>query len=268
MKKITYLSSSTNEKQDAFLISNIKDLDEYNDYCKKAVDAFTNQFLTRDLYKEKEDVVPDCGQLRGIWKYTLFKSHSEGGHPLLMLAWNYQEKYERLFYLVANKKHVLINMNGGYEYKDSIPEILREEVVENLFLSENVKLNEGSSYIVLENDIEIDPKGHKIVSLVDKDYSYITSLSNHSVEDLKGVFDSFKDIGGENIYVYTTGRNIKGMYKYTEAAIKSGFKEIKIDFNDGLNDSIEEYLNHFKDDINIIYSNLKGKVDNSKRVRP
>lgn len=268
MKKVKYLSPNTNEKQDAFLISNIKELDEYNDYCQKAIDAFINQVLTRDLLKEKEDIVPDCGQLRGVWKYALFKSQSDGTNPLLMLPWKYKEKYEGLLDLVADKKYVLINMNGGYEYTSSIPEILREEVVENLFLSENVKLNEGSSYIVLENDIEIDPKGHKIVSLMDKDYSYITSLSNHSVEDLKGVFDSFKDIGGENIYVYTTGRNIKGMYKYTEAAIKSGFKEIKIDFNDGLNDSIEEYLNHFKDDINIIYSNLKGKVDNSKRVRP
>lgn len=267
MKKVTYISPNTKEKIDAFLISNIKELDEYNDYCEKAVDSFINQILTRDLEKEPQDIIPDCGQLRGVWKYTLFKSESEGTNPLLMLPWKYQEKYENMLSVIADKKHLLINMNGGYEFTNTLPQIIKSENVENLFLEENTKLNEGSSYIVLENDMEVDPEGHKIASLMDKDYSHITCLSKHSEDDLVSVFKKFKEMGGKGIYVYTTGQDINGMYRYTNAAIRAKFTEIKIDFNSGLNDDIKDYIEKFKSDIDIVYCNLKGKVNN-KRVRP
>lgn len=82
-------------------------------------------------------------------------------------------------------------------------------------------------------------------------FSYITNLRVFDKEDLIDIFKEFLASGGEVLYIYTTGQDVGQMYQYTEAAIEAGIKEMILEFNSGINSKHEEFLNDFKDEINI-----------------
>ena len=125
------------------------------------------------------------------------------------------------------------------------------EFLKNLFLFENIDLKPNSKYIILENDHEVDPEGHKILSKIEENYSSLTALSKHSKEEIENVLKNFKENGGETVYVYTTGQNVNQMYEYTDAIINAGINNMKIDFNLGIKKDHKEFLETFKNDINI-----------------
>ena len=82
----------------------------------------------------------------------------------------------------------------------------------------------------------------KYLSKKDECYSYVLNLYSFSQEELRAIFEEFKQEGGEILYVYTTGLNVPQMYAYTEAAMKAGIKNFEFDFNSGINDDIKTYL--------------------------
>lgn len=106
----------------------------------------------------------------------------------------------------------------------------------------------GCKIINLENDEHLESrtleymKSHDYISK--EEFSYITECHRYDTESLTEIFLKFYGVGGEEVYVYTTGTNVNQMYDYLEAAIKAELSSLVIEFNAGIDDDIQAFIDH------------------------
>jgi hypothetical protein len=153
-------------------------------------------------------------------------------------------KERRFVELVANGETILVNNVGGYCTYD--PDYYTIINVRETEIPKNYVINEGTKYINLENDPELEQHAIDYLERVDQNYSYITNLASHDYHSLVEIFGEFLKAGGDTVYVFTTGMNVEQMYEYESAARHAGIRKFEFEFNSGINNDIQKFIDYLK----------------------
>lgn len=131
-------------------------------------------------------------------------------------------------------------------------EIIEERDFDNFEHKVRHRIQDGTKYLNLENDWELERAAIKWLEQKDRKFSYITELSTLHLEyELPRMFEQFVEKGGTHIYVYTTGQNYAQMYDYSKVAIRAGIKDFVFDFNAGMDMNINEFVDWLKQRANV-----------------
>jgi len=247
--KIVTLKSKHGEVGEYTMIDTPQALLEYLIY----MGAVTTNKLT-SVFKSKVDpsrwdhlITKDLAgsMLAGGW----IDASVNGGNPLLKMAEHLKSKELNFIKLIEEGEIILVNRVGGYcTFREDYYTILEERKVD---VPKHYIIKENTKYINLENDPQLEKHSIEYLKTVDPNYSYITNLSVHTFEDLIDIFCEFVEAGGDTIYVYTTGMNIEQMYEYTEAAALAGISNIEFEFNAGISNEIQAFLDDATSPFNV-----------------
>lgn len=151
---------------------------------------------------------------------------------------------------LSKDRKVFMNKNGGLTPVEDTLTIVEESDFDGFNKKEIYYIREGSKVINLENGVELERNAVKFMedrfSYTKKSYSvpysYISEMSLLSQYQLSYILKKFKDIGGEYVYVYTSGQNYEQMYEYSKEAIKVGLTNFIFEFNCGQDDNIRKFI--------------------------
>lgn len=243
MKRIT-VKTIFDEVGEYLMIDTPETLSEYNALLEQTTTDKISSVLASKVAPDRWDHM--CGDslggslLAAGWSQAYVEGNS---NPLLNMVAHALQNTSVFTTAIANGETILVNDKGGYCYYDpnyhTIIDSSDNITPTNYFIPKNTK------YINLENDAELELKAIKYLDDVDPNYSYITHLASFDIPQLIEIFTLFKQAGGEVVYVYTTGINVSQMFDYTEAAISAGLLRFEFEFNAGMDDAIQEFLDDF-----------------------
>ena len=166
-----------------------------------------------------------------------------------------EEKRQALAGLMDSGSSVVINRRGGYfPFDPESMEILQRNPLVPQTLDDHIVLRESTKIINLENDPDLEAYSVSYMSKIDPNYSYITNLHKFDLETLAEVFTRFKELGGETVFVYTTGINVAQMYEYRNAMLEAGLNHLVLHFNAGMSPEHYEFVDK------CLYSAIKIEV--------
>ncbi len=218
----------------ALVLQNIDDLIEYQ---KIGQDQITEigRILLKSLAEpdEWEEVLSgvDKGPGLSIWWQCVEICKLQGGNPVFQVGQFFGDHCRALYKSVIEDEGVVaINSKGGYFpiSKESFENTEATEVDGIELVDRRVKvIKENTKVLNLENDPELEVDAVAYMESVDPNYSYICNMRSFSFDDMVEVFEEFIAKGGDYVYLYTTGMDVKQMYEYTGAMKKAGIMKIK-----------------------------------------
>ena len=144
--------------------------------------------------------------------------------------------------------NIIINGMGGYNYYD--PEymvILSKKEMEPIDqLKSSYKVPDGTKWLNLENDPELEKYTQDNLSSIDINFSYIVNLRSFCEERLKEVITEFVSKGGRGLWIYTTGSDLEQLKDYVILTNKLGVEKYKFTFNAGMTEELHNTLLSFK----------------------
>lgn len=232
------------------IIESFEDLDVYEKQLEHDVEKSLNRFITfKGPDYALNHAVPSKGTEKSLMSYSLATSEFKGSNPLFELGPAAMRKLQTFRDLLERGRTILINEVGGYSFKLDDDEIIERNV--DVETEATVVINNGSEYIVLENDMTLD-KDSDILKY-DKNPSFVFDL-RHQMEKrkLKDILTRFADHGGKSVYVYTTGLDKDQIDRYLRTISFVGqLSKVVIEFSD--KKMFEENLNHIKEFLIGIY---------------
>lgn len=237
---------------EVILLKTMDDLLEYFKIVNSSVENIVNTLVTSDIPKERWDHLSFSGQSASTWSASLARSSITGENPMFGLAFCAQEKFTNMLQHIAKGRTLMVNSNGGYAFDLEIVETFDYEPKElvNHYI-------ENTDCLVLENDPKVDKYTVEYFKNLETKFSYICSLRSYSEARLTAIMKEWRKKCRVNkkIFVYTTGIDSDQMYMYTHCAMRSGIKDLEIQFCVTPEIYQQQYIDWAKDqDINFKYS--------------
>jgi len=243
MKKITY--KKNDETYTGYIASSVKDIEiirkEYTDACERIMQKFVLSNESSNRYGHVIGGLPKYEKSIAIMAVSFGAIHEK--NPIYMLDFCVQKIIAGMIRSIA-RHEIFINSEGGYRhfnFSDEI-EILSEEDVDSFERTTKHYIRKNTKFINFENDWELERSAVNRLEALDKNFSYITELRLISKQEFSRILDKFKENGGDSVYVYTTGMDVKQMYQYSTDCLKKRISNFVFEFNSGLDDEITEFL--------------------------
>lgn len=246
------------------LIENEEDLAEYEQLLDNAAGQQIAKCLHSPLFPDKVDHMlgaHDMGtQLLAVAHIEASAhqvSHPEPhilNNPLFRIQNAATRKIAILRKILSNGNKPLIGSAGGFMWY--MPD--RMEILSTYDKKPQGApvpfLRVGHKTIVLENDWELPRES---VRYLDKlrgwgNYSVIRGLRDYNHTQLVALLKQFKDNGGEEVFVYTTGLDVSQMFDYTHAILEAGLNKLVLYFTGGSDEKHVEYFEKFGPALNIV----------------
>lgn len=225
------------------LIDSTDTLLEYMEYTSEKVVDQTKRLIKSGAGIERWDHMITKSHEGSILAATIIKCKAEGKNPILEMDGIIQQKFMNMFENLQKGRQLLVNELGGYCFMHEDYIIESEKILDIGFKPTHV-INEGTQFINLENDPELENRTKEYLGAIDANYSYVLNLHKYTQSMLVDVFTEFKAKGGKVVHVYTTGMNVPQMYDYFEAAQLAGLNDFEFEFNAGISKGIREFINH------------------------
>lgn len=252
MRKAKVKYPVSEQIKEGFLLESIADVQTYSIYIEEKSFNVAKKVLKSPLPIEKADhlIRSFCGVEQGLMEMAVSRSKSTRKN----LIYCFDDAHSK--YLNGLLKNIqfgtlFINPNGGYCPLKHLELVeVGEEIQE--FREPRVFLKEGSKYLILENDLELETKAVEICSReYDRNFSYIVDLRSISPQELRRHFSKFVKMGGIGLYVYTTAWDIEQLYQYTQIAIQCGINILAFTFPAGISEKTETALKWLKSQKNV-----------------
>jgi len=234
--KIATLTDDLNQThKDVFYLETMDDFDEFRKLSEQSHEDEITLALKTDIPESRWD--------------HLFDS-SLGGNPIYVSGAILSIKLERIREWIRDGYVIIANQRGEYFPIFDVMGIEIVEIKEYTFnKSQYVNIKENTKIINLENDLYLEQVAINFMRERDPNYSTIRKLKKFNFLELCDIFERFKENGGEVAYIYTTGIDTEQMYEYTNALIVAGVKTVIFQFNVGIDNRIQIFLDtiHFCD---------------------
>lgn len=274
MKHATVRYIYQDQNTEGYIIESELDLDKLMDYTKRSGEKVAERMVKTDLPVSKFDHLSGgTGLQDGITNLSVIRSKLTGRNPLYGIDDAVSDYLRTATKLLHEGYKVFVNEVGGMTPVDEkILEIISEVDVEEIEVNKPKpllrKYGQPKS-INLENDPELERVAVDYMKDILKDrgrwgdyFWAVTELRDYSHSDLVDIFDKFQEKGGYIVYVYTTGMDVQQMYDYSSAAIESGLDYFIFDFNQGINEDIQEFINWLKEKVTTV-----ELVDSKKELK-
>jgi len=246
MKIVTVTDSYNQTHKDVLYIETLSDLDEFAELSNSENEEEIKLALKTDVNEDRWDHL--FSHTFGCMATSISLSKITGANSIIGSGVLLEKKLNRIREIIENGTAVIVNTKGGYfpchDFMD-INIIKSDEYV--LDKSQWFTIKDNTKIINLENDMVLEQHSMTYMRALDKNYSSIRRLKKFNKQELTEIFKAFKSKGGETAYIYTTGIDVDQMYDYTEALLDAGIKDIRFEFNAGINDNIKKFLKHFID---------------------
>lgn len=227
------------------LLDSFDSLAEYMEFTSGRVVDQMKRLLKSKVGPDRWDHMITRTPEGSILAATLAYCQMNSKSPVFEIDGLIQQKFLTMADHIAKGKTLLVNPLGGYCSMPDDVAILSETPFETSFQKTYV-INEGTRYINLENDPELEERTRQYLGQQDPEFSYVLNLHKFSKSDLVEVFSEFKTKGGEVVHVYTTGTNVPQMYEYFEAAQEAGLNTFVFEFNSGTGNGISDFIDHIR----------------------
>ena len=250
MKQATVKYDHSDNISCGILLESIDDLNEYKKIVRNAEHSTMVKFVKSNEPAERLDHV--LYGLRPIEKalgsLAVMKGTLKGDNPIYHLGDCGDQYLIGLIKIINEGEKVFINPNGGYcSLKSGSINVLSVEEIDHYSNDVHYYIDKKSKVINLENDAEIEYEAREYMNKnFNRNYSFITELRLLNDRKLKQIFNEFTKIGGNTVYIYTTGRDVEQMYNYSKCAIECGLDKFIFQFNSGMDDKIKEFVSWLK----------------------
>jgi hypothetical protein len=245
MKSVIINSVGFDENLKYIMLEGSADVLEYTAMMNILVERKISSVMKSGIHPERIDHMCLDNLSGSLLGAGVVQAKIQGKNPLICMAEHAQKKSIQMLSYIFDGKTMLVNDVGGFCFFDSNCHSI---VHSSPYVKESsYKIKTGTKYINLENDPKLESRAKDYLRTVDKKYSYIVNLSEHSEDELDSILLEFKQMGGEVVYVYTTGSNIQQMYDYVSSALKADISRFEFEFNAGIDDGIEEFLDYLAD---------------------
>lgn len=251
MKRALIEYSCNQGQHEAWLIRDHYDLMDYFKMVSERAHSYLKRLMDSGVHPNRWDHMITKSPEGMVMCSTLMDCTINGGRPLIEydkhmsnLQWTMTE------YVLFRGIPLVVNDNGGYfplkDEADVIKEWEHEPEKEMTY-----HIVPECKYINLENDEALEDRTVEYLREEKgcEDFSFITLLHQYDKDELTDIFRKFKKSGGEIVHVYTTGTNVKQMYDYVEAADYAGIKQFEFEFNAGMTEGIEQFLNDIRSEV-------------------
>ncbi len=246
MKKALVTYPYNQGDHEVVLIENLNDLQDYTSYLQKSTLSKSQSLLKSKVPISRWDHCVGGGTAGdGVWAHSISKSSIKGTNPLWEVDNIVFTKVGNMLEYILRGDTLIVNSKGGYSPLKEGFEIIERSIWEE-DKTKWVSLKEGTKYMNLENDSELESHTKKRLSTIDPNYSYVVNLREFNGDELAGIFSDFQERGGETVYVYTTGSDIQQMWDYCGVIIESGINHIEFEFNAGSSVEIERVVNYLE----------------------
>ena len=234
-------------QHEATLLRNGDDLLEYFGKLSDDSSAYLTRLLRSGAHPERYDHMIPGGPVGQVMTASVVSCKLHGRNPILEFDSHFNKLQQGMVKTLMSGRNVIINPNGGYFGSDDESIVIREwdEQPSN---PDTYHIAWGCKIINLENDECLEPRTLEYMKSHDynskEEFSYITEFHRYDTEALTEIFLKFYGAGGDEVYVYTTGINVNQMYDYLDAAIAAGLSSLVIEFNAGVTDEIQEFIDH------------------------
>lgn len=239
------------------IISNTAELMEYFEFVSGKVVDQTTRLIKSKAPSERWDHMITQSHEGSILAAAVLDCKINGGSPILKMDSHLQNKFLTMLDYVVEGKELLVNRMGGFCWMVPEYQILNTSIVDTGFKPTYI-INDNTKYINLENDPDLEARTKEFLGAIDPNFSYVLNLHKHSEEELVKIFNDFKSKGGQFVHVYTTGMNVPQMYEYFSAAIKAEIDNFVFEFNSGISDGIQSFIEHAKKHANVEVLNEKN----------
>ncbi len=231
------------EIRENILLSTVQEVYEYSQMTSDTAASNISEWLKGRIPPNRWD---HYIRNTGTWGNPLVSAVSEmfitGKNAIYTVDTHIHKKYTNMCLGVIAGHKIVVNKVGGYCYlTDKLHEVISIED----FIKDNPRfyvINEGTQWMNLENDPQVEERTKEYLGAIDPNFSYICHLHQYAEVELRVIFKEFKDKGGIGIHVYTTAGNITQMEEYSRAIVHAGIKNVIFEFNAGINDDIVEVV--------------------------
>ena len=240
--KIATLTDNYNQThKDVFYLENLEDLYEFEKLSNNVNDDEITLALKTDIPESKWDHLFD-GSLGGM-NTAVATSNIVGGNLILLSASILNKKLDSIRKYISDGVPVVINKRGGYFPCIESMDIKILDIKEYIHDKRKyVNIPNNTKTINLENDLHLEKLAISYMKSIDPNYSSITKLREFDFLELVEIFKVFIKNGGQTAYIYTTGIDTEQMYEYTNALIVAGVQNVHFEFNSGINNKIQLFL--------------------------
>lgn len=222
--------------------------EEYKTFVERDTEDIIIQTMKSGVPMERWDHLNwRPGQANSLFCASVATCKAVGGNPLIGTGSLMCKKLNNILQYVMLGTSVIINNRGGYFPVNGDMEIVVTDTKElSLISPENTNIATNTKYLVLENDPMLEPHAIKYMATVDPNFSHICYLRRYNIEPLTQMMSTFKENGGEIVYVYTTGLDVNQMFDYSQAIIDSNISAVEFEFNVEISDNILGVINFLK----------------------
>lgn len=237
-----------NLKYEGWLISDFDDLFDYKQMTDVSFATGFTSLIKSKVPVSRLDHLTYKNEFGNLLQHALSKCAVSGGSPLFALGEVYDEKLRNMGNHILNGNKLSVNDVGGYCFVDCDYEIIDcyKKKIHSI-------INEGSSWINLENDPVLEKYTTEHLGNIDKNFSYVTETHSITKDELIDILIEFRNKGGRGIWQYTTAMNIDQLYMFIDSGIEVGLKNFVINFNSGSNDEIQRLIDVYSVDYSDIY---------------
>jgi len=248
MLKVTLKDEFDQIHSDCLLIQSLEDLDKIHEDTKAEAEEEMVKAITSKTRVDRWDhLFQGAGQGRALMRGGVYKAITQGGHPITFASGLLAQRHGSMSKMINNGQAIVINRMGGYfPLNGDRTVILKSEPYIKPGIESHIHLKTDTKILNLENDPELESHAVAYMEKIDPNYSYVTRLDKFSGPQLLSVITRFKELGGEVVYIYTTGMNVPQMRDYSQAIIESGLKKVIFEFNSGINTEIEEIVEYLR----------------------
>lgn len=242
---VKYKMFPSEQPVDAIILESYDDLIAYDEIVRIGSMDKVKSMISKGIPIDRLDHYIDKEHESAAFNASVISCSITGGNPLLLTDhWADKLKHGK-GKIIERGDSVIVNKFGGYcAFSDIDHEIL--QIYGECFSRKrfNVKIIEGSKYINLENDQELEK--YTIDKFKNKTFSFITGMCNMSDKDMHDALIEFKDKGGDTVYAYTTGIDYAQVEWYTDIALGLGLN-VSIELNIEPSDNLFSVFDKYKD---------------------
>jgi len=246
MKTVT-VNSWWLENVDFILIENVEDLKSYAAMENSDVEDAMVRMMRSDEGIERWDHLVTNDSAGGIMAAAINKVKVAGGAIIPEASALLNQKIHNMLLQLMDGEQLLVNHVGGWQPVNDKMTLTNIRTFTPAADLSCYVIAENASIINLENDPKLEQRVIDYFDENDAELSYVLNLRRFDKTDLVIIFNEFIDVGGDTVYVYTTGMDVQQMYDYSDAIIESGLKNVIFEFNAGISDSHKKVIQYLKD---------------------
>lgn len=247
MKKATVKFTKVDNKiAEGYLVETIDDVLTVKKFAEQRAEGLMRKFsLSGESSNRLDHMLHGVHPLeKAFGRLAIAYGLTQETNALFCIPNAMQQYISTLSHFVVKGETAFINKDFGIVGVKDYLEIVEAEPVDNIEYATRFVCPDGTKVIVLENDWEIPNESFRMFAKIDGKASMILELGLVPDIRLKQMLETFKNKGGDTVFVYTTGMGLEQMYNYSKIAISVGLTNFIFKFSISQSDGVKGFISH------------------------